>query len=171
MGLNSPITRLFVQQLLIQDNDKENIKIPHYCPFLRGIHRSSVDSPHKGLVMRKTLPRYDVIMVYPQDILEWFIGRLSAERVNWDPPIKKCCILVRPEAHLDLPMVIAWVSASYGDTRMRHDVKVTVNFGRTNVNPLYIELFWGNISIYFHYVSFWWYRLKLKTKILKELHR
>ena len=29
---------------------------PHYCPFVRGIHQSLVDSPHKGTVM----PSFDV---------------------------------------------------------------------------------------------------------------
>ena len=32
---------------------KENTKAQHYWPFVRGIHQSLVDSPHKGPVMRK----------------------------------------------------------------------------------------------------------------------
>ena len=35
---------------------------PHYWPFERGIHRSLVNSPHKGPVTRKILPFDDVIM-------------------------------------------------------------------------------------------------------------
>ena len=35
---------------------------PYYCPFVRGIHRWPVDSPHKGPVMRKPLPCRNVIM-------------------------------------------------------------------------------------------------------------
>ena len=52
---------LFVQQF-VQPNDKGNIRAPHrthdgvikwkhlpcYWPFVRGIHRSPVNSPHKG---------------------------------------------------------------------------------------------------------------------------
>ena len=33
---------------------------PHYWPFVRGIHRSSVDSPHKGPVMRSFDVPYEV---------------------------------------------------------------------------------------------------------------
>ena len=35
---------------------------PHYWPFVRGIHRWPVNSPHKGPVTRKKLPSDDVIM-------------------------------------------------------------------------------------------------------------
>ena len=38
-------------QELVQANNKENIKAPHYWPFVRGIYNSSVDSPHKGPVI------------------------------------------------------------------------------------------------------------------------
>ena len=41
---------------------KRNIKCPRYCPFVGGIHRRPVDSPHKGTVRRKILPFDDVIM-------------------------------------------------------------------------------------------------------------
>ena len=34
----------------------------HNWPFVRGIHRSLVDSPHKGPVMQKVLPHDDIIM-------------------------------------------------------------------------------------------------------------
>ena len=40
----------------------ENIKAPHYWPFVRGIHQWLVDSPHKGPVMWKAFPYHDVIM-------------------------------------------------------------------------------------------------------------
>ena len=46
--LNSSAGRLFVQQLA-QYNNKDNIKAPHYSPFLRGIHWWLVYSPHAGL--------------------------------------------------------------------------------------------------------------------------
>ena len=41
---------------------QNNTKALHYCPFVRGIHRWPVDSPHKGTVMRKTFLCHDVIM-------------------------------------------------------------------------------------------------------------
>ena len=44
------------------DVHKKKIKIPHHWPFVRAIHRSPVDSPHKGPVMRKCFTCHDVIM-------------------------------------------------------------------------------------------------------------
>ena len=38
----------------IYSRNKENVKAPHYCPFMRGIHWSWVDALHKGPVMPKT---------------------------------------------------------------------------------------------------------------------
>ena len=38
-------------------------QIPHYWPFVRGIHRWPVNSPHQGPVTRKKLPIDDVIMI------------------------------------------------------------------------------------------------------------
>ena len=34
----------------------------HYCPFVRGIHRWPVDSPHKGPVTPKMFPFGDIII-------------------------------------------------------------------------------------------------------------
>ena len=42
---------------------QRNIKGLHYCPFVRGIHQSLVDSPHKGTVTRQVFPFDDVIMI------------------------------------------------------------------------------------------------------------
>ena len=56
--LKTPTTRLFVQQGGI----KVNIKFPHHWPFVRGFHRSPVESPHKGPVMRKAFPCHGAIM-------------------------------------------------------------------------------------------------------------
>ena len=49
-------------QLFIRAQIKENIKAPRHCPFVRGIHRSPVNSPHKWTVTRKMFPFDDVIM-------------------------------------------------------------------------------------------------------------
>ena len=46
--------------------DQRNIRAPRRVTGLvRGIHRSPVDSPHKGPVTRKTFPFDDVIMTTP----------------------------------------------------------------------------------------------------------
>ena len=41
-----------------------NIKVRHYWPFVRGIHRWPVNSPHKGSVTRKNLPFFVQILFY-----------------------------------------------------------------------------------------------------------
>ena len=53
---------IFVQ-LLVQAIIKENIKAPHYWPFVWGIHRRTVDSPYKGPVMRKGYPCHNCVCV------------------------------------------------------------------------------------------------------------
>ena len=55
-SLKSTATQLFVQQL-VRTNIKESINIPHYWP-------SPVDTPHKGLMMRKASWCNDVILIY-----------------------------------------------------------------------------------------------------------
>ena len=56
---------------------------------MRGIHRWPVDSPHKGPVMQKALPRHDVIMSISLRILMaasrvlWIINRSKPPKDNW----------------------------------------------------------------------------------------
>ena len=47
---------------LKQTDNWENIKDPHYWPFVRGIHWLPVDSLHKGSVMLKAFPYQGIIM-------------------------------------------------------------------------------------------------------------
>ena len=65
--LKSPVTRLFGQQL-IQVNKKECIKSLHHWPFGWGIHRSPMDSPHKGSVIQKAFPYPDPIMILGEEL-------------------------------------------------------------------------------------------------------
>ena len=58
--LKSPASRLFTQPF-VHAHIKENIKAPRHWP-VRGIHRSPVNSPHKGPVTRKMFPFDDVIV-------------------------------------------------------------------------------------------------------------
>ena len=63
-AMASQITNLaivYIQQF-IEAQIKENIKAPRYWPFVRGIHRWPVNSPHKGPVTRKMFPFDNVIM-------------------------------------------------------------------------------------------------------------
>ena len=57
--LNSPAPRL--SNCLFQADIKGNVKAPHHWPFVKGIHRWLVDSPHKAPVMRKVFPFHDDI--------------------------------------------------------------------------------------------------------------
>ena len=67
MGSTSPA--LFVQQLVLA----KNIESPHYWPFVRGSHRWSVDSPHKGPVMRKTFPCHGVVKTKVQSVPVFYL--------------------------------------------------------------------------------------------------
>ena len=60
LRLKPPTFRLFTQKF-VSPNNKEHTTL-HYWPLVREIHRSPVDSPHKGPVMRKACPCHDVIM-------------------------------------------------------------------------------------------------------------
>ena len=53
---------LFSQQLF-QGNNRKNILVPHYRPFVREIHCSAVVSSHKGPVIGKVCSYYDIIMI------------------------------------------------------------------------------------------------------------
>ena len=74
------ITGNLTIQMLVQANNKGNIKTLLYWPFVRGIHRWLVDSPHKGPVMQKTVPYHDGTMMHR---LYWGI---DGQR-NWE---KQC---------------------------------------------------------------------------------
>ena len=49
-------------RILLKLTRKKTSEAQHYLPFIRGIHRGSVDFPHKGAMMRKLFPCYDVIV-------------------------------------------------------------------------------------------------------------
>ena len=42
----------------------KKLQSPRYWPFVRGIHRWTVNSPHKGPLSRKKLPFEDIIMIW-----------------------------------------------------------------------------------------------------------
>ena len=63
MGLTSPASRLFAQPF-IQAQIKENNESSASLAFVLWIHRSVVNSPHKGSVTRKKFPFDDVIMAW-----------------------------------------------------------------------------------------------------------
>ena len=74
--INSPVTWTFVQQR-VQANNKG-----HYWPLCEGIHRWPVDSPHKGPVMRKAFPCYDVITFFPSMLWRHHI---LPQGMGWSP--------------------------------------------------------------------------------------
>ena len=66
----SPASRQFAQTF-IQTQIKGNIKAPCHWRFVRGIHRSPVNSPHKAPITRKKFPFDDVIMKSKGNINAW----------------------------------------------------------------------------------------------------
>ena len=61
--LKTPAFWLFVKKPVQADN-KGNNKASYHWSSVRWIHKWSVDCPHEGPVMRKTLPFNDAIMKY-----------------------------------------------------------------------------------------------------------
>ena len=59
--LKSPANRLFLRQLLLQTDSKENIKSPHYSSFVNRIHRP-FESPPSGSAMQEAFPRHAVLI-------------------------------------------------------------------------------------------------------------
>ena len=80
---NSPIIWLFVQQLIRVNNRK--IKYPHYWPFVRGILRFPLDSPHNGPAMRTEIPFHDVTMWTGLCIRRVRLGPSQQPRMIWRP--------------------------------------------------------------------------------------
>ena len=64
--------------LFIQAQIKVNIQAPRYWPFVRGIHRWPVNSPHKRPVTQKMFPFDDVTMIW----LNLFIDRKTLAAVT-----------------------------------------------------------------------------------------
>ena len=60
--LKSQASRWFAQPFG-QAQIKENIKALRYWPFVSGIHRCPVNSPHKGPVTRKMFPFDNIIII------------------------------------------------------------------------------------------------------------
>ena len=52
MASQNKVIQLLVQQFP-QTNTKENIEALHHWRFVRGIHRWTIDTRHKGPVMRE----------------------------------------------------------------------------------------------------------------------
>ena len=92
--LKSPASRLFTQPF-VQTQIKETIKAPRHWPFVWGIHRWSVNSPHKGPVMWKMFPFDDVFMVFSHLVLKYTMvadaGIYIADKDIYTF-INRCCV-------------------------------------------------------------------------------
>ena len=51
-------------QQLVQTDNKNHVKVQHYWPFLRVIHKWPGDSPHKGSVMQKASSSHGIIIAH-----------------------------------------------------------------------------------------------------------
>ena len=69
-AIASQITSLtIVYSTVFSDTDQRKHQSSASLPFLLGIHRGPVNSPHKWPVTRKMFPFDDVIMIYTHDLL------------------------------------------------------------------------------------------------------
>ena len=97
LRLRSPASRLF-NQLIIQAEIKENIKSSASKAFVRGIHRWSVNSPHKGPVTRKLFPFDDVIMLFHKRKISVIARQILYDWLLWSPGQWKT--LLRPPINI-----------------------------------------------------------------------
>ena len=56
-------SQALTNKLFVQPRLQRNVKGPHCCPFVRPIYRCPTDCLHKGSVMMKATPFYDVLMI------------------------------------------------------------------------------------------------------------
>ena len=85
--MTSQITSLeTVYPIVYSGTDQRKYRSFASLAFVRGIHRSPVNSPHKGSVMRKTFPFHDIIMKRCISTL----GKLIARRSRDKPHPSKC---------------------------------------------------------------------------------
>ena len=96
--LKSLASGLFIQQL-IWANNKENIKGPHYWPFVRAIHWwPNWISRHKGQIMWKTFSCRYVIMSQP--LRKWTWNFLA-----YQLPSLQCIVCNKPGNYISLCLV------------------------------------------------------------------
>ena len=103
--VNSPVSRLFAQSF-VEAKIKENIKAPRHWP-LSGIHRSPLDSPHKGSITRKMFSFDDVIMACIH------IYRVLEQYQELSPPIN--CLYI-----CSISFRIKWAEDNIGFIQIAH---------------------------------------------------
>ena len=70
-----------------------NIKAPHYSFLWEGIHRSPMDYPHKGTVMRKAFPCHGYFMNFKLYALILKGGFLTQWCIHTSSIVKQLCFL------------------------------------------------------------------------------
>ena len=65
----------------VQTENKGNIQVPHYWPSVRGVHRSSVDSSHKGASNAESVPLISFSNRFLQ--LRWLTKYSDISRLDW----------------------------------------------------------------------------------------
>ena len=110
-AMASQITSLTIVYSIVHSGvDERKHQSSASLAFVRGIHRSPVNSPHKGPVTRKMFPFDDVIM-FSWDVpaasifLNIFFAVASSPHQPWNLTLK----LVRPDG--------TWYSATYSGPR------------------------------------------------------
>ena len=88
-AMASPIISLtIVNSTVYSSTDERKYRSPASLAFVRGIHRWTVNSPHKGPVTRKLFPFDDVIMKKEWVEFDWQLDqtlKYMTEVINWCP--------------------------------------------------------------------------------------
>ena len=94
LWLFKSLAAVFVQQL-VKTINKWYIKVLHYWPFVRGIHQSLVDSPHKGPVMQMEFLWHEAHMFMSYTLQVWPPGSCP---LHFTGQVGEGAIEVLPEA-------------------------------------------------------------------------
>ena len=149
---NSLASGLLAQQF-VQAAIKGNIKAKHHWPLEWGIHRWSVDSPHKGPVTRKACPYHGVIMqcalcrgrlfLLPtlKDIIIWHVlWHHSMGLLNWFNIIHvHVVMLLGTISHISQSVYLIWVMWQVGENIFHTNCKISDNIFRLNTTFLKLK--------------------------------
>ena len=97
---------------MVQSTKEEHIKALCFWPFVRGIHRWPVDSPHKGPVIQKAFTCHDVIMNREQTwgcIVRYTVPVSNGMEIKFTESPCKVTMCRAADSPTVLPAVSHWV--------------------------------------------------------------
>ena len=167
-------TGLFIQQLVGNDN-KENIKALHCWPFVRGVHLSPVDSPHKGSVMRKVFHGMILSSQVSQIFYQCFNVTFCPNQSFLFPKYGKSQILPRAMCRFIMSMVSENISLQKHNNGLVPDCSISIadamEIPQSWAKPLpckhvfrqYKDVFYNVLFVHVTWCMAWLFNQPVKT--------